>query len=145
MPAVIVALHLTPQSRAPVQRVARVEALLEQGLAGHRHTRALSRRQVLMIDEETLVEFALEPGQVREQVTVRGLDLNALPFGTRLSAGTAVLELAGPCAPCERMNEIRPGLRAALQGRRGRFARVVQAGAFAVGDPLRVLAAVEPA
>jgi hypothetical protein len=36
------------------------------------------------------------------------------------------------------MNELKPGLRAALEGRRGRFVRVVQAGSFAVGDAIAV-------
>jgi MOSC domain-containing protein YiiM len=43
------------------------------------------------------------------------------------------------CAPCERMNELKPGLRHELEGRRGRFFRVVEAGAFAVGDPITLL------
>jgi hypothetical protein len=36
------------------------------------------------------------------------------------------------------MERIRPGLRAALEGRRGRFVRVLSAGTFAVGDPLLI-------
>lgn len=138
MPPTVVAIHVTRTSRAPVVPLERAEALLEQGLAGNRHTRAGSRRQVLFIDEETLHAFDLAPGDVREQVTVRGLDVNGLVFGSRVRIGTAMFEMAGLCAPCERMNELRPGLRQALEGRRGRFARVVQAGSFAVGDPLAV-------
>jgi MOSC domain-containing protein YiiM len=139
MQATIVALHLTPRSRASLEHPAQVEAVAGQGLAGNRHTRPGSRRQVLLMDAETLERLALQPGDVREQVTVRGLDLNGLAMGTRLRAGSAVLEMGGPCAPCERMNELRPGLMQVLEGRRGRFAHVVQAGTFAVGDPLVVL------
>jgi MOSC domain-containing protein YiiM len=36
------------------------------------------------------------------------------------------------------MDELKPGLKDALAGRRGRFVRVVEAGAFAVGDTLQV-------
>jgi len=139
MQAVIVALHLTPRSRASLEHPARVEAVPGEGLAGNRHTRPGSRRQVLLMDAETLESLSLGPGDVREQVTVRGLDLNALATGARLRVGSAVLEMAGPCAPCERMNEIRRGLMQVLEGCRGRFEDVVQAGAFAVGDALVVL------
>jgi MOSC domain-containing protein YiiM len=140
MPPVVVALHLTRRSRAPVEPVARADALLEQGLAGNRHTRPNNRgRQVLFIDAETLEGLDLVPGQVREQVTVRGLDLAAMVTGTRFGVGTAVFEIGAPCAPCQRMDEIRPGLREVLEGCRGRFARVVQAGSLAVGDPVQVL------
>ena len=132
----IVALHLCPASRAPLIAVERVSALHDQGLEGDRHAKAGSHRQVLLIERETLDQFGLRPGDVREQVTVQGIDLNALAAGTRLSAGTAVLEVAGPCTPCERMNALRPGLMDALQGRRGRFVRVAEPGSFAVGDVL---------
>jgi MOSC domain-containing protein YiiM len=130
----VVALHLSTASRAPLVVATRVEALEERGLEGDRHGKPNSRRSVLLMDVETLDSFGLEPGDVREQVTVRGLDLTALVFGSRLRVGSAVLEVAGPCAPCERMEELRPGLRAAIDGKRGRFVRVAQGGSFGVGD-----------
>jgi MOSC domain-containing protein YiiM len=132
----VVALHLCTKSRAPLETVARARAVLETGLEGDRHARKDSRRQVLFIERETLDHFGLAPGDVREQVTVSGLDLTRLVFGARLQIGTATFEVAGPCAPCERMNEVRPGLREALEGRRGRFMRVVGEGVLSVGDPV---------
>ena len=76
-----------------------------------------------------------------ERVTAlleRGLDLMRLGFGSRIRVGSAVLEVAGPCAPCSRMDELRPGLKVELEGRRGRFVRVVEAGSFAIGDTITV-------
>ena len=134
----VVALFLCHASRAALVPVAAVEAAEETGLVGDRHAKRDSRRQVLLMEQETLDQLGLEPGEVREQVTVRDIDLDALVFGTRIRAGSALLEVAGPCQPCERMNEIRPGLRDSLAGRRGRFVRVVEAGSFAVGDRLIV-------
>ena len=138
MPARIVALHVTPASHAPLTPLERATLIEETGVEGDRRTKRGSRRQVLLVEQETLDRFGLRPGDLREQVTVRGLDLNALVFGTRLVAGDAVLEVAGPCEPCPRMNEVRDGLEQALVGRRGRFVRVVTAGTLAVGDPITV-------
>jgi len=138
MPATIVALHLSKAARVPLEPVESVTALQERGLQGDRHAKANSRRSVLLMEQEVLDDFGLAPGDVREQVTVKGLALGPLVFGSRLRVGTAVLEVAGPCAPCARMDEIRDGLRAELEGRRGRFVRVVQAGSFAVGDAIEV-------
>jgi len=138
MPPTIVALHLSKASRAPLETAERVIALEDHGLLGDRHAKANSRRAVLLVEQEVLDQLGLSPGEVREQVTVRGLDLNRLVFGSRLRVGEAILEAAGPCAPCERMNELRPGLKDTLQGRRGRFVRVVRGGAFSVGDPITV-------
>jgi MOSC domain-containing protein YiiM len=141
VPATVVALHLCVASRAPLQAVERVTALTESGLEGDRHARSGSRRQVLLMEAEVLETLGLRPGDVREQVTVRGLALGRLAFGTRLQVGAAVLEVAGPCAPCERMNEIRPGLKDVLEGQRGRFVRVVTPGTFSVGDSLTIVPA----
>src|SRR6476646_6046176 len=134
----VVALFVCKASRAPLQPMERVEAILETGLQGDRHAKRDSRRQVLLMEQETLDQLGLAPGQVREQVTVRGLGLERLPFGTRIRVGGALLEVANPGQPCERMEELRAGLKETLVGRRGRFVRVVEAGTFAVGDPLIV-------
>ena len=134
----VVALHLSRASRTPVETVSRANALEERGIEGDRHARPGSRRSVLLVEQEVLDQFGLAPGAISEQVTVRGLDLNGLVFGARLKVGEAVLEVAVPCHPCSRMDEVKPGLKDALQGRRGRFARVVRGGALAVGDSIVV-------
>jgi hypothetical protein len=132
----VVSLHLNVGGRKPLVPVERVNALLEQGLEGDRHLRADGQRTVLLVEQEVLDRFGLAAGAVREQVTVRGLPLMSMVFGSRLRIGTATLEVAGPCAPCARMDELRPGLRDELQGQRGRFVRVVEAGSFGIGDPI---------
>ncbi|HYM79802.1 MAG TPA: MOSC domain-containing protein [Candidatus Limnocylindria bacterium] len=138
MPATIVALHLSTRNRAPLAGVARVQALASRGLEGDRHAKPNNRRAVLLMELEVLDHFGLTPGAVREQVTVRGLELMKLDLGSRLRVGEAVLEVGGPCAPCARMDEIRPGLKDELEGRRGRFVTVIQDGWFAVGDTITV-------
>ena len=40
------------------------------------------------------------------------------------------------CDPCQRMDELRDGLRAELEGKRGMLARVVESGEVAVGDEI---------
>jgi len=136
--ATVVALHLSHKGGEPLTRVERARAVENHGIEGDRHSLANNRRAVLFMEQEVLDLLGLGPGDVREQVTVRGLGLHKLVFGSRLRIGDAVLEVAGPCAPCELMDALRPGLRRELEGRRGRFVRVVQAGAFAIGDPIVV-------
>jgi MOSC domain-containing protein YiiM len=138
MGAQIVALFVSAKNREPLTARREATALADRGIEGDRHALPGNRRSVLFMPLEVLDQFHLRPGDVREQVTTRGVDLHALPVGARLHAGEAEFELMGPCAPCERMDELRPGLQAALEGRRGRFARVVTAGRFAVGDALRI-------
>ena len=51
------------------------------GLEGDRKASKGSARQVLFMDNETLQEFELQPGDVRENVTTAGLDLRAIQAG----------------------------------------------------------------
>jgi len=138
----VVAIHLNVGSREPLVAAPTVTAQPDRGLDGDRSRR--HNRAVLLMEQEVLDRFGLAAGAVREQVTVRGIVLADLAPASRLRVGTAVMEAGGLCAPCERMNEIQPGLRAELEGRRGRFFRVVEAGAFAVGDAITVLPPARP-
>jgi len=138
----VVAIHLNVGSREPLVAASTVTAQPDRGLDGDRSRRPT--RTVLLMEQEVLDRFGLAAGAVREQVTVRGIVLADLAAASRLRVGTAVLEAGGMCAPCERMNEIQPGLRTELQGRRGRFFRIVEAGGFAVGDAITILPPAPP-
>ena len=136
----IVALFLCTAHRAPMTLVAEAEFKANFGIAGDRHAVSGSRRQVVLIEAEILRALDLDLGEVRENVTTAGIALMALPRGTRLQLGEsgATVEITGPCDPCYRMDEIRPGLQAALEGRRGVTARVVSGGTVRAGDRVAV-------
>ena len=138
MTPTVVAVHTSTKNRAPLTPHERAVAVEEHGIEGDRHSLRGNRRAVLFVESEVLDQFGLAPGDVREQVTVSGLPLAELVFGSRLQIGEAVFEVAGLCAPCERMEELQPGLEQKLEGRRGRFVRVVRGGSFRVGDPISV-------
>ncbi len=136
---VVVALQTCPGHRKPMQRREAVEALTALGLKGDIHALAESTRQVLLIDQETLQDLGLMPGQVKENITTVGLAVAQLKPGQRLRVGKAVLQITVACAPCGRMDEIRPGLQEELRGRRGMLARVVEGGEIRVGDLIDLL------
>lgn len=135
----VVALHVSPGRRAPMLTREQVEAVTGQGFALDAHARPGTSRQVLLMDAETLDEFCLRPGEVKENITTRGFALGRLAAGMRLQIGEALLEITKPCNPCSRMDEIQPGLQEKLQGRRGMLARVVVGGAIRVGDTIEIL------
>lgn len=117
-----------------------VAALADVGLQGDRHAKAGSSRQVLMIEKETLDLLGLAPGVVRENIATEGIALMELEPGSRIRLGTdVVVEVVQACAPCGRMDEIRPGLQRELAGRRGILCRVISGGRIAVGDPVSVI------
>jgi len=138
MSATIVGLFIAPGKGVPMQSRQSVTAITGLGLEGDWHARQESKRQVLLMDEETLIEFGLPPGRVRENITTHGIALKTLERGTQLRIGEAVLEITLPCTPCEFIDEIRPGLREKMRGQRGMLARVVQGGKIKIGDAVEV-------
>ena len=110
-------------------------------------------RQVHLIhaelhDELAAAGFVVGAGQMGENVTTRGLDLLALPTGTRLHLGpAAVVEVTGLRNPCLQLEGIATGLMAAVLDRDEQGALVRKAGVMSVvvtggevrpGDPVRV-------
>ena len=116
-------------------------------------------RQVHLIhselhDELNAAGFAVSAGQMGENVTTRGVDLLALPTGTRLQLGeSAIVEVTGLRNPCAQLDRIAPGLMAATLARdeQGRLVRkagvrgiVLTGGEVRPGDPVRVELPAEP-
>ena len=138
----IVSLRLCLGSREPMKEVAQANFITGQGMQGDRHLRSdglRAKRQVLIMDVETLNHFDLEPGQVRENVTLEGLDLSTISAGDRVSLGAdVVLEITGVCEPCSRMDEIRPGLKEEIDGKRGVLAFVEKGGFVSIGSEVGV-------
>jgi MOSC domain-containing protein YiiM len=118
----------------PMREFDEVFAIENKGFQDCIHGRSGSARQVLLMDLETLEEFGIAPGRVRENITTRGIALGALSLGQRLRAGEVLLEVTKPCEPCHQMDEIRQGLQEAIRGRRGLLCRVVEPGRIRRGD-----------
>jgi len=138
MAGTITHLYLKTGHGQPMQVVQEATAEDGRGLVGDLNY-GVKQRQVLIIEQETLEAFGLAPGQVRENLTVRGITLAGLAPGRRLQAGPVVLEVTGDCAPCQMIDDLRPGLRAEMAGKRGTLCRVVSGGRLRLADPVRVL------
>ena len=110
-------------------------------------------RQVHLIhaelhDELAAMGFHVRAGDMGENVTTRGVDLLALPAGTRLRIGdTAIVELTGLRNPCTQLDGIQAGLMAAtlardehggLARKAGVMAIVITGGEIRAGDVIEV-------
>lgn len=104
------------------------------GIEGCQHGGRGAKREVLFASAEHLRSVGVEPGEVRENLTVEGLDVQAWPVGQHVRVGEAEFEITEICDPCHKMDALRPGLQAELDNKRGMLARVVSGGAIAVGD-----------
>lgn len=116
----------------------RLQAIVGRGMDGCAHANP-PRREVLFASLEHLDSVGVEPGDIRENLTVEGADVQQWPVGQRIRVGEAVFEITMVCDPCQRMDDLRQGLRAELDDKRGMLARVVESGEVAVGDEVELL------
>jgi MOSC domain-containing protein YiiM len=132
-------LFRAPKKHLPMEELSEVRAVDDTGLEGCAHARPGGKRQVLLVDRETLEAMDLRPGIIRENITTDGLNVNSLPMGQQLRIGGARLEVSAICTPCDQMEAIRPGLRKELWGRRGMLCRVLAGGIIRRGDSIEKL------
>ncbi len=166
MSAIIQAVHLSAKHGFSKQPQASVTLLAGQGVEGDAHCGEtvqhvyLKRRnpaapnlmqvhllQAELFDDLAALGFSVQPGQIGENLTTRGIDLLSLPLGTRLHVGSeAVVELTGLRTPCSQIDRFQSGLMRQMvlprvQGRgaarAGVMSIVLQSGVVRAGDALR--------
>ena len=131
-------------SRVPMKEQQQVEVTLTQGIV--QDYRGVGLRQVTFLDagqwQEVLAELGVElPWYTRRaNVLIGGLDLPAT-VGRRLQIGACRFAIGGETTPCDRMDELQPGLRRVLipSLRGGVWGKVLQGGPLHVGDEVQVL------
>lgn len=116
-------------------------------------------RQVHLIhaelhDELNASGFNVTAGQMGENITTRGVDLLALPTGTRLYLGsTAIVEITGLRNPCYQLDDFQDGLMKAcvykdddgnIIRKAGVMSIVWAGGEVHANDPIRVELPPEP-
>ena len=108
-----------------------------------------------MLEELRAKDFAVEAGELGENLLTHGIDLLALPEGTLLAVGDeVVLEVSGMRTPCAQIDAFRAGLQQHLwgdvlpDGKRARRAGIMSVvrmgGVVRLGDGIRVELPAEP-
>lgn len=131
-------------SRAPMKEHQQVEVTTTHGII--QDYRGTGLRQVTLLDvgqwQEVLAELGLElPWYTRRaNLLISGIDLPAT-VGWRLQIGACRFAIGGETTPCQRMDELHPGLRQLLSPglRGGVWGKVLQGGPLRVGDSVQVL------
>lgn len=131
-------------SRAPMKEQQQVEVTTRHGIVQDYHGTGL--RQVTFLDmrqwQEVLDELGIDlPWHTRRaNLLIAGIDLPAA-VGRRLQIGSCRFAIGGETTPCQRMDELYPGLRDILRPglRGGVWGQVLQGGPLHVGDSVQVL------
>ena len=124
-----------------------VKAVLKEnhGLVGDAHADPSTYRQVSLLAAESIdkvrgLDVDLRPGDFAENLTLEGIDLVALPVGTRVSIGKeVVLEVTQIGKECHSGCAIYRQIGKCIMPKEGIFTRVTKGGVVKVGDTIKVL------
>jgi MOSC domain-containing protein YiiM len=173
MPPSVIAVSSSPTHRFSKQVLPEIVLVAGHGVEGDAHAGVTVKhrsrvakdpsrpnlRQVHLMHSELFAAIAesgiaVRPGEMGENITTIGLDILALPTGTRLRIGAdAVVEITGLRNPCAQIEAFAPGLLAQVVERRPDGALVRKAGVMGVvlaggtvrsGDPISVELPAEP-
>jgi MOSC domain-containing protein YiiM len=134
---------LRPERRAALVTVDEVQVTTDGGLVGDHYKSRMKTRQVTLIQGEHLDAVAsmlgideVDPGLIRRNIVVRGINLLALK-DKQFRVGDAVLEFTEECHPCSLMEaNLGPGGYNAMRGHGGITTRVIAGGTIRLGDPV---------
>lgn len=161
----VVAVCRKAEPGVPKYPVEAVELVEDFGIPGDYHAgkfvrhRYLARldptkpnhRHVLITDTTIFADVArrgidLEPGMMAENIVVDGVSVMALPLGTQIEIGGALVELTEKRDPCGQLNASHPRLFEVVSTgedgqvcwNAGMFARILRGGWVRPGDPVVV-------
>ncbi len=123
--------------------VASVDLVSNHGVAGDGHAGS-GHRQVSLLAEESIEKMRqmgldVKAGDFAENVTTRGIDLAALPVGTRLRIGRARVEVTQIGKECHTRCAIYYQAGDCVMPKEGIFVRVLEGDTIKAGDPIEVV------
>ena len=143
----VVGLHLHERHGERPRAVGEVTGRTGGGIEGDSHA-ARNKRAVVIVDRSTHEALGLQPGDLREQITVEGLPgLSLLAPETEIRVGGITLRVNGEAEPCTHIGEMLGvddvlAFQASLAGRRGAICTVIAVdGPARIGDAVLVLPA----
>lgn len=117
-----------------------VELVQEHGIAGDAHAGDWHRQVSLLaqesIDKMRAVGLSVSAGDFAENITTTGIDLVSLPIGTRLSLGSALLEVTQIGKECHNRCAIYYQAGDCVMPKEGIFARVLNGGVVTAGTDI---------
>jgi MOSC domain-containing protein YiiM len=141
MSARVVAVCTSEQKGTRKKNVGEAEIVVG-GLAGDAHAGDWHRQVSLLalesIDKMRAKGLQVGPGDFAENITTEGIDLTALPVGTRLRVGDAALEVTQLGKVCHTRCAIYYQAGDCVMPREGIFGRVLAGGLVKVGDDVVV-------
>lgn len=143
MSAKVIAVCISENKGERKTPVASVELRENHGIVGDAHAGEW-HRQVSLLAAESIEKMRrmgldVDSGDFAENITTQGIDLPALPVGTRLTVGETLLEVTQIGKECHTRCAIYHQAGDCVMPKEGIFARVITGGVVKPGDPIAVV------
>lgn len=127
------------------EKQASIELVVEHGIQGDAHA-GKWHRQVSLLSYEKIEAFKkrgadVNDGAFGENIVVSGIDLSALPVGTKMTCGYVELEVTQIGKECHHHCAIYHAVGDCIMPREGIFTRVIKGGVISNGDDIQVVEA----
>lgn len=141
--AQVVSVNISERKGTVKREVPEIQLKLHHGIVGDAHAGDW-HRQISLLAEESVDKMRvllpeLQPGAFAENINTRGLELKALPIGTRLRLGETVVEVTQIGKECHSDCEIKRLTGKCVMPTEGVFAVVVQEGTVRKGDDIEII------
>ena len=138
----IVSLNISEKKGVRKKPVNEVSLKTEYGIEGDAHASSSWHRQVSLLAAESIKKMQdmgldVKPGDFAENITTEGIDLPALPVGTRLMIGEGVkVEVSQIGKECHTRCAIYYQAGDCVMPKEGIFVRVLSGGTIKTGDQI---------
>lgn len=115
------------------------------GIGEDSHANPISPRQVLVVRHEDILDLAITPGELQENIVIAGIISDNFTPGSLITFdGGAAIRLTFYCEPCKRIAHLVDSLKT-LQYKRGILGVIINSGIIGVGDNVQIQSAQFPA
>jgi len=143
MSASVVAVNISASKGERKTPVSSVRFMEDHGIVGDAHAGRWHRQVSLLakesIDKMRNLGLDVDSGDFAENITTQGVDLVALPVGTHVEIGAALVEVTQIGKECHNRCAIYHQAGDCVMPKEGIFVRVLRGGVVQTGDDLRVL------
>ena len=146
----VVSVNISEKKGTIKHQVEKIDLKVGLGIEGDAHAGDW-HRQISLLDLSSFdkmhnnASVELKPGIFAENITTEGIDLWALPVGTRLEIGETLLEITQIGKECHRHCQVFRQVGDCVMPREGIFARVVKEGSIKAGDSLKIIPTIRAA
>ena len=141
--AAVVSVNISEKKGEQKHQVHQITLKCRHGIVGDAHAGDW-HRQISMLAEESIAQMralglSLAPGAFAENINTQGIDLKALPIGTRLQIVETVVEVSQIGKECHNDCAIKKAAGKCVMPTDGIFVIVIEEGTVQAGDSITIM------